>query len=404
VLVALFIGLSCDTKEPDSIFDPNATANPDPVITSVTPLDSAYGEADERYTVTIVGENFGDNKDEVLVNFGSKLAKIVSYSATQMVVTPPANFTDSMRVMVSKFGSNACWEFGTYEQPSGDFHPYKLLNPISIIPGYDEYAPAEAICVDSEGNLIVCHGNKVDKVSPNGDVSSLATLKGKKAVNVQIGPDGAIYHGYLKYIMKVDTTDNTQTFNALSENVKDLDFDVNDNLYVLVKNALYLVNTTDLEETLVAEYGDTSFICMRFYNNELYFAGEYIGDDSLVSKGPYIWKSSVNGSTLTTGLTEVLDWSETNFSNLIIKNITFSSTGELIVGTTNYSLISVNLPGGGSIHKIYDKLIGSETAFRIMWGIDNYLYITTYDVDDVENIKILKINMFGTGAPYYGRN
>lgn len=408
VLVALFIGLSCDTEEPKSIFDPNATAAPDPVITSVIPPDSAYGGTDERFTVTIVGENFGDNADEVLVNFGSKLAIIRSLSETQIAVTPPVNFSDSLRLMVSKFSSNASWDFGTYEHVVGGetvFRPYKLKNPTSIIPGYDKYASPQSICVDGEGNLIICYNKNVDKMSPDGNVKSLVQLKGQKAVNAQIGPDGDLYYGYIKYIMKVDTTDNTHTYNSLSATVKDLDFDQNGNLFVVDANSIYLVNKSDLEETVLTNYKDTTFSCMRIYDNEMYLAGNYVGDDPLISSGPYIWKYSIdNNGNITSDLIEVIDWSATKYGNLIINNITFSTTGEMLIGTRNYSILSYDMKGDGSIHKVYDELIGTETAHRIMWGVDDYLYMTTHDLDDLDNVKILKINLFEEGSPYFGRN
>jgi len=407
VLIALFIGLSCDTEEPESIFGPR-TVDPNPVITSVTSPDSAYGGTDERSIVTIVGQYFGDNADEVLVNFGSKLAVIRSFSETQIVVTPPVNFSDSLRLKVSKFGSNASWDFGTYEHVVGSetvFRPYKLMNPTSVVPGYDKYAPPQSICVDGEGNLIICYNKNVDKMSPDGSVKSLVQLKGQKAVNAQIGPDGALYYGYLKYIMKVDTTDNTHTYNSLSGTVKDLDFDQSDNLFVVDANSIYLVNKSDLEETVLVEYQDTTFSCMRIYNDEMYLAGKYVGDDSLISSDPYIWKCTIDNSGNITGdLIEVIDWSATEYDNLIINNITFSIRGEMLIGTRNYSILSYDMFGDGSIHRVYDELIGTETAHRIMWGVDKDLYMTTHDLDDLDNIKILRINLFEEGAPYFGRN
>ena len=255
VLVALFIGFSCDTEEPDSIFDPNATADPDPVITSVTPVDSAYGGADERYTVTIVGQYFGDNANEVLVNFGSDAAEIVSHSTTQMVVTPPANFTDSMRVMVSKFGSNASWEFGLYKQGDTIFHPYKLIDPTSVIPGYDQYLEPEGICVDAQNNLFVSHGKYVDKINPQGNSVGLGgnteILKAISTTNIKIGPGNALYYIYLKYIMKTDTTTFSHTYKKADYNTKGFDFDENDNLYLVTESAVYSVDVTSMEPTLL---------------------------------------------------------------------------------------------------------------------------------------------------------
>jgi len=411
VLVALFIGLSCDTKEPDSIFDPNATANPDPVITSVTPADSAYGGADERYTVTIVGQYFGDNANEVLVNFGSDTAEIVSHSATQMVVTPPPNFTDSMRVMVSKFGSNACWEFGLYGQSGSDFHPYKLLNPVQKINGFDAYTFPQSICVDNDGNVFVTHDKVIEKVSPDGTITTIGELRGKTTTRLNIGPDGALYYVYSTNIMKVDTSTFTHTYKKLSANALDMDFDQNDNLYAIDNNSIYSVDVTTLNPTVLVTYNDelpdTNLFCIRVYNDDLYIAGTILDSTGLSN---YIWKIAldVSAGTVSGDLVEVLDWSTTSYSNLTLKNFTFDVNGQLFVATTNYSILAVTPNGSdyasGEIKKVYRHIIGSEYIHRIYWGPGNYMYISVYNPSDVENIKLLKVNMFGMGAPYYGRN
>lgn len=412
VLVALFIGVSCDTEEPDSIFDPNATAAPDPVITSVTPPDSAYGGADERFTVTITGQFFGDNAEEVLVNFGSELAEIISHSETEMVVTPPANFTDSLRVMVSKFGSNAAYYFGLYEQSDTAFHPYTLLNPVSKIDGFDAYTLPQSVCVDAAGNVFVTHDKVIERVSPDGTITSIGELKGKTTTRLQVGPDGALYYTYATNIMKVDTSTFTHTYKKLTETALDMDFDRNDNLYAIDPNRIYSVDKTTMVATeLVAfndEFPDTALSCMRIYGDDLYIAGTV--NDTTTGMMRYIWKMAldVNNGTVSGDLVEVFDWSTTEYAGLNVSNFTFDENGQLLVGTENYALLVI-YPNGtdyatGEVKKVYRHIIGDEYVHRIYWGPDDYLYISTYNVSDTENAKLLKVNMFGKGAPYYGRN
>ena len=412
VLVALFIGLSCDTEEPKSIFDPNASADPDPVITSVTPPDSAYGGADERYTVTIAGQYFGDNADEVLVNFGSKLAEIVSHSATELVVTPPANFTDSLRVMVSKFGSNASWEFGLYEQSNSEFHPYKLKNPVSKIDGFDAYMLPQSVCVDSDGNVFVTHDKAIEKVSPDGTITKIGELRGKTTTRLHVGPDGALYYTYSTNIMKVDTSTFTHTYKKLNATALDMEFDQNDNLYAIDNNSIYSVDKTTMESTELVSYDDefpdTALSCIRVYNDDLYIAGTV--NDSITGMARYIWKMTldISAGTVSGDLEEVFDWSATAYDDINVSNFTFDVNGQLLVGTENYSLLAI-VPIGtdyasGEVKKAYRHIIGDEYIHRIYWGPDDYLYISTYNVSNTENAQLLKMNMFGTGAPYYGRN
>lgn len=414
VLVALFIGLGCDTEEPKSIFDPNANATPDPVITSVTSPDSAYGGTDERSLVTIVGQYFGDNADEVLVNFGSKLAEIVSHSATELVVTPPANFTDSLRIMISKFGSNASWDFGLYEQSNSEFRPYKLKNPVSKIDGFDAYLLPQSICVDSEGNAFVTYSNNIYKVSPDGSITTIGQLRGKAMTNrTHIGPDGALYYIYVKNIMKVDTVTFTHTNKKLNANALDMEFDQNDNLYAIDNNSIYSVDKTTMESTELVSYDDefpdTALSCIRVYNDDLYIAGSVT--DSVTGMSRYIWKMAldISAGTVSGDLVEVFDWSMTiEYADINMSDFTFDVNGQLLVGTENYSLLAI-IPSGtdyatGEVKKVYRHIIGDEYIHRIYWGPDDYLYISIYNASDTENAKLLKMNMFGKGAPYYGRN
>ena len=415
VLVALFIGLSCDTEEPKSIFDPNATADPDPVITSVTPPDSAYGGADERYTVTIVGQYFGDNADEVRVNFGSELAEIVSHSATEMVVTPPPYFTDSLRVMVSKFGSNASWEFGLYEQGDTDFHPYKLKDPTYVIPGYDQYLEPEGICVDAQNNLYVTHGKYVDKIDPQGNSvgvgGNAAILKAISTTNIKIGPGGAFYYIYLKYIMKTDTTTFDNTYKKADYNTKGFDFDENDNLYLITESAVYSVDVTSMVPTLLVEYADTVLSGGRVYGQNLYVMATYTGENTQMSTSPYIarYALDVTNGLLSGDLEKIYDLADAGmYSSALVTSLTFDSTGTIYIGTENYALLQIEPDGGtystATISQVYTDILGKHNAYRIVWDEDENLFINTRNVTDAEKTSLIKVNMFEKGASYYGRN
>ncbi|MCK4641727.1 MAG: IPT/TIG domain-containing protein [Candidatus Marinimicrobia bacterium] len=414
VLISLFIGLSCNTEEPDSIFGPR-TVDPNPVITSVTPPDSAYGGADERYTVTIVGQYFGDNADEVLVNFGSELAVIRSHSATKLVVTPPVNFSDSLRIMISKFGSNASWEFGLYEQGDTVFRPYKLMDPTSVIPGYDQYLEPEGICLDARNNLYVTHGKYVDKINPQGNSVGVGgnaeILKAISTTNIKIGPGDAFYYIYLKYIMKTDTTTFSHTYKKAGYNTKGFDFDENDNLYLVTESAVYSVDIISMEPTLLVEYADTVLSGGRVYGQNLYVMAIYNGENTLMSKTPYIAKYplDVANGLLSGDLEKVYDWAEAGmYSNAVVTSFTFDFTGTLYVGTSNYSLLQIEPVGGdysaGTISQVYTGILGGQVAYRIVWDEGKYLYINTRNATNAEKTSLIKVNMFEDGAPYYGRN
>lgn len=404
-LATLLIGAACDIKEPVSIYTPykDIDIKPDPIIESVTPPDSAYGGADERSTVTIAGQNFGDNINEIIVNFGSKKANILSHTESQLVVTPPAHFADSLKIMVSKFGSNACWEFGVY-QDGTEFHPYKLLNPVSKIAGFDAYTPPQSVCVDADGNVFVTNEKSIFKVSPDGTVTKVGELRGKTTTRLHMGPDGALYYTYASNIMKVDTsTYSVHTYDKLSGTALDMEFDQNDNLYAIDQNKIYSVDKATMEPTALIEFNDefpdTNLACLRIYNNDLYLAGSVTDSNSVIKC--YIWKTAIVSGIVSGNLIEVVDWSVTDYPNITVANFTFDVNGQILVAAQKNAIIVVYPTG--EIKKLYNDILRTEYAYRLYWGPDNFLYLSTYNVSDLENAKLLKVNMFGTGAPYYGR-
>ena len=65
ILGSLGFFTSCvDNQYPDDIWDPNDRGLPSPVITSLSPSDSAFAGSD---IITINGENFSSNPEEIFV-------------------------------------------------------------------------------------------------------------------------------------------------------------------------------------------------------------------------------------------------------------------------------------------------------------------------------------------------
>lgn len=404
-LVTLLVGAACDIEKPVSIYtsyrDVDITL--DPIIESVTPPDFAYGGADERSTVTIAGQNFGDNINEIIVNFGSKKANILSHTESQLVVTPPAHFADSLKIMISKFGSNACWGFGVY-QDGTDFHPYKLMNPVSKISGFDAYTPPQSVCVDADGNVFVTNEKTILKVTPDGIVNNVGELRGKTTTRLQIGSDGYLYYTYSTNIMKVDTsTYSVHTYKKLSGTALDMEFDQNDNLYAIDQNKIYSVDKATMTPTALIEfndeYPDTNLSCMRIFSDDLYLAGSVTDSNGVIKR--YIWKTAIASGTVSGNLIEVVDWSLTDYPDITVANFTFDINGQIFVAAEKNAIIVVYPTG--EIKKLYNDILGTEFAHRLYWGPDDFLYLSTYNLSDLENAKLLKVKMFGTGAPYYGR-
>jgi len=397
--------MSCETDYPPSIWVEDDAGNPNPVISSLTPPDSAFGAADQRQEVVINGSNFMDDPTANFVYFGNMQGTVNSASTTQLTVTPPANFQSGLTVKVAVHGA---YLFGTYGTES-TAHPYKLKNPVTQILGYDKYVVPEGICVDGANNVIITHGKYMDKISPSGVIRTIGEIKAKATNNIQIGPDGALYYTYTKYIMKTDTVAFQHTNTKLATNVKDLDFDRNDHLYIVGDDAIYSANYSDLVTVVAADVPDYGFNCVRIFNDELYVAGKYKGTDPAVAAGTFIWKYAldVNNGTVTGDRQVVLNWSTTAYAGLAITSMTFDAAGKIYVGTEKYSLLCITPTGSdyatGTIAKVYTSLLGGELAFRLFWGTDNTLYMSAKNDANPDKTKMLKANMFEAGAPYFGR-
>ena len=55
----------------------------------------------------------------------------------------------------------------------------------------------------------------------------------------------------------------------------------------------------------------------------------------------------------------------------------------------------------GQLEALYsDQLMAP--AYHVLWGNESYIYVNRYH-SDAQKRRIIKVNMLGGGAPYYGR-
>jgi hypothetical protein len=55
----------------------------------------------------------------------------------------------------------------------------------------------------------------------------------------------------------------------------------------------------------------------------------------------------------------------------------------------------------GQLETLYSNQLMAP-AYHVLWGNESYIYINRYHSDE-EKRRIIKVNMLGSGAPYYGR-
>ncbi len=386
---------SCDNDQyPEDIWDPDDQGAPTPIITSVSPFDSAFAGSD---IITINGENFSSDIDDILVYFNSDLGEVLESSKTEIIVSPPNILADSVIIKIAVKGA---FLFGEYDR-------YYTLYPRII--KYGNFDPFEesawGLEADNEENLYVGLF-----IFPEGDIERLTPPNAERdssfihsllptPSSMRIGPNNDIYYldSFNPYLLKQNLISGSPSFGVLPGNVADLDFDVNGNLYCGGSgNAIYTVQT-DLTYTTTADYSDINIVAVRVFDNYLYVAGNYLGEDEEIpSTG--IWRNQITSSSGSLGERGlVLDWVETSGTNSKITSLTFDETGKMYIssdGDIGVATVDVS----GSFDLLYPKIVFGPIV-KMTWGAGNYLYLNYRG----STRAIYRLELSVLGAPYYGR-
>jgi hypothetical protein len=399
--LALFT-ISCDSESNPSIWAKNDAGEPTPTINSVNPPSQEYGGVGTRKLITITGTNFSSDIDKNFVYFGTENGDIIDASTTELKVAAPANYGTGLKVQVHTEGAYFSAFYGSEDTPT----PYELISAETKIGFYDKYRIPQGLCADAEGNVFITVGENVDKVSLDGSIKqNILTLKGKGTSNIKVGPGGALYYTYLKYILKTDTISGAHTYKSIGFTTMDLDFDANNNLWIIGPEKIAVANYTDLATTDAYENEDLNFSVCRFYNDDLYVVTKYVGSDTTVSKSPYLGKIAINSDGTVSGDVELIRYLDADgYDDIAVTGITFNSEGDLYIATKNYSLLYVD--GDIAIapyHPVYPAILSDYPAFRFAWGIGDETYINTFDADDNTKASIKRIMLFDESAPVYGR-
>jgi hypothetical protein len=378
----------CENDHPPSIFDPNATQNPAPVIRSMAPADSALANVGE---ITITGENFSAEKDKNLVLFNNNHVTIVSASLTQLIVKSPNIVADSIKVQVAAVGSQL-FSAPIWYKLKPAVVPFGRLEE----PGKDTYK-AFGVDVDREGNVYASvEPNKIKKVAPDGKTTVLnAATTFVRANAIKVGAGNVLYVTNvvtrLRRISTIAPDGAEAVFVSLPGVPQDLDFDANGNIWVTVDSSVYLVKP-DKTVKHAATYPVT-LATLRVFNGHIYVAGK-----NATTGEEKIWRSAIQGESL--GAKEVvLDVAATGWlQGSSVLSLTFSAAGEMYLGTSHPNGMFI-LRADGSHEILYEGLI-SASINAVSWNEGTFLFALQQSATAT---KLLKIDAAQKGAPYYGR-
>ena len=401
----LLIGTGCEIEEADSIYNPNEAGNDAPVITAVGP-PSVYALIDN---VTITGENFSDNPLLNYVYFGNAKAKVLESSSTQIVVLAPYIEGDSLTVKVAIPGAYAF----------GDYTPYIIEFAAIEYGGVTETHSVSAVsCADSE-KVYICSGGLMkiqfitpESASPEDFAEIPAALLTTPFGNMSVGPDGYLYGTNRKVIYYVSPDGNiVDEYVTLGGNANAIDFDINDNMFVASRGAVYCVlpDTTVIQTSYDRRHDLKS---IRIYDGYVYVIGEYTGTDATyIGRG--VWRNQILDANGTLGAWEnVFDWGAyVSTAGPDILSITFDSNGVMFLGAgeaAGFDAIYMLEPDGGGSYlsstpePLFPAVLTAPTS-NFCWGSDQYLYVNRMGAESADK-RLIRITTGKQSAPYYGRD
>jgi len=384
---------SCNNNYPTSIYDENAEYKPDPEIARILP-DSAFAGVD---TLQIEGKNFSTDPSKISVYFNGTKGVVVTSSETVIWVIPAKIISDSVEIKVSVQGA----------LKHAVFASYKLKTAVKIIHEFEEYEKPYGITTDANGNIyfsLVSMGNSdgIKKLAPDGTLTDFSPKSGNYYTDLKYGPDNRVYGSITPYKRAIfasaeGTRAKTLAVSDTKAKFTALDFDNNSNIWTGGLGEKIFRIASDGSES--EEFTFTPKIsAIRFYNGSLYVAAK---EDSTEA----IWKIPISSNKL--GTPEKYFDVLTNLHGYSVNDITFTSNGKILLGTTaeffdEYSLVTVE---GGKAKPWFPGVI-SGPVLNMTWK-DNYLYYVRVAAGDVLNGQlqtIIRVNMKTTGAPYYGRD
>jgi hypothetical protein len=377
--------LSGCTKKPDpSLFDPTWQSSPAPTITSIAPpLPGLAGVS----RLTITGTNFSTVIANDIVYFDATPAKILTASATQLVVRAPLLVKDTVQLSIAVLGS----------QYLSNYVRYKFIasvNPVTLNLGEVPYA----VECDTAGNLYASliaggTGIGVKKFTPAG-VRTDYSPQFSSALNhwsgMKFGPGKALYAvaAGKTFVFRIPPGGGSAVVwaNGLAGPVSDIDFDQQGNVWGCGSGGVIVEVKQNLTKKSFPFAGIAASI--RVFGTNVYVAAHR---DSVVG----VWSLPIIGDSL--GAEQLYTDFGAHYSGYELSAITFASDGSMFLGTNAPAGVVVVHPGG--IYETYDPGLPITPPLAFAWGTGATIYISRGGIAPA----LLGFTVEATGAPYYGR-
>lgn len=400
LLFLILFGMSaCDYKGPDALWNPDYNLGLTPVIESIEPPSVAKAGITE---ILINGQNFQSDALRNTVYFGNIKVDVKKATTTRLSVYRPNLVAEGFSVKVVVDG------LIEYAQ----FEPYTVESVGGLLLKVKDLGKTYAIAMDKDGNLLVHVDRKqVYKALENGDLELIIdNTKPRIVYDMKVGSNGFLYLTRSRsfiYRVPLGGGEWEDFADGLPGNIKYMDFDFNDNIFAGGENTGLIFIRPDGSFEELGGYTDYDIQSIRVFDDAVYVAAVYIGDDITQSVAG-IWKNSILSSDGSIGESVlVLDWATTGvYAEAVITDINFDENGVLYIATdggpdnTLDPILMRTLDG--EVDVFYKGGILQAPVLELVWGNDSNLYYI-HPTGDINLYEIHCLVMSVGGAPDYGR-
>lgn len=358
--------LGCDSGTAPSIYDPNRTSLPDPVIEDVIPEDRALAGVD---IVTITGQNFSTQATDNLVYFGDARADVVEASSTQLRMVAPNSPQPELELRLAVIGAENFSNSVSYglDFPFiefGDVRDFEDIYGITTDPSGNLYASLVAF------NLPV----GIIRISPDGERSDFISSTFFWA-DLAFGSDDHLYAvRFVRAVFRFQGSgSNPEVFAVIPNNAVRLStvaIDSGDRIWAAGDNEeIYSISP---DKTIQSYEFNADVQDIVLFGDFLYLAAIENGNSK-------IWRFRIDSNGALGAPEEVFDM--TAFNGATAFALTFSSAGHLFVGTdATDPVVVVDSDGVGQ--SLYPGVL-NQPARRFAWGMQRQLYAATNSTETV---------------------
>lgn len=388
-LSALWL-LNCELDQTPSVWNPADVGSAAPQILQVDPAQSAFAGYSQ---VKITGEHFAPDTAQNYVYFGSHRARVLTASATEITVLPPAILGDSLMIKVVVPGALTAAQYG----------PYQLEYVTTEYGSFGAADQIQSMTVDAQENVYAqMPGNKIVKITPQGEVSDFGTISFPRAADMKAGPGGYIYmqQNLSAKMFRMPLSGGAAVlFATLPKTVVVMDFDANQNIFCAGNKSGVFMVKPDASISDKGTLADFDVKSLRIVQGSLYVLANYMGKDTAVPKAG-IWRCTMDANGDLGAPVLVFDWAASgSYAGARFFVFDFAADGDIYIASNATDPILVVHPGGSSEPLYAGMLI--KYYHQMEWGNGVYLYANRSTQSGTPRLQ--RINLTKLGAGYNGR-